>query len=83
MILVTIGNFNLGHELIFISVKWLYCKMLGSLDYFWPPDVQCLLTEDAVQIVNWFITIQITRNYIHSQFITLYHFYTAYNLTRL
>jgi hypothetical protein len=27
----------------------------------------CYATEDAIQIVNWFITLPITRNYIHSQ----------------
>jgi hypothetical protein len=43
----------------------------------------CYATEDTVRIVNWFITIPIRRNYIHSQlFITLCHIYTAYNHTR-
>jgi hypothetical protein len=37
------------------------------LDHFWQPIVQCFATEDAVQIVNSFITIPITRNYNHSQ----------------
>jgi hypothetical protein len=54
--------------------------MLGFLDQFWPPTVPCYSTEDTVRIVNWFITIPITRNYIHSQlFLMLLHMYTAYN----
>jgi hypothetical protein len=56
--------------------------MLGLFDHFWPPVTPCYATEDAVQIVNFFITV-FTRNYIHSQlFIMLCHIYTAYNLTR-
>jgi hypothetical protein len=57
--------------------------MLGVLDQFWPPVVPCYDTEDAVRVVNSFITIPITRNYNHSQlFLTLCHIYTAYNHTR-
>jgi hypothetical protein len=41
--------------------------MLGLLDQFWPPIVPCYDTEDTVPIGNSFITIQITRNYNHSQ----------------
>jgi hypothetical protein len=53
------------------------------LDQFWLQVVPCYATEDAVQIVNSFITIPITRNYNHSQlFLTLCHIYTAYNHTR-
>jgi hypothetical protein len=55
----------------------------GLLDQFCPPVVRCLCTEDAVWVVNSFITIPVTRNYIHSQlFLTLCHIYTAYNHTR-
>jgi hypothetical protein len=42
------------------------CTMLGSLDQFWPPIVQCYAIEDAVRIVNSFLTIPIIRNYFHS-----------------
>jgi hypothetical protein len=50
------------------------------LDPFWPPVVPCYSTEDAVRIVTSFISIPITRKYIHSQlFLTLLHMYTAYN----
>jgi hypothetical protein len=56
--------------------------MLGGLDQFWPPIVPCYSTEDAVRIGTSFISIPITRNYIHSQlFLTLCHIYTAYNHT--
>jgi hypothetical protein len=56
--------------------------MLGSLDQFWSPIVQCFATEDAGQIVNSFYLKSHTRNYNHSQlFLTLCHIYTAYNLT--
>jgi hypothetical protein len=34
-----------------------YCIMLGSLDQFWSPIVPCFATEDAVRVVNSFITI--------------------------
>jgi hypothetical protein len=45
--------------------------------------VQYSATEYTVRIVNYFITIPITRNSIHSQlFIMLCHIYTAYNHTR-
>jgi hypothetical protein len=45
--------------------------------------VTCYATEDTFRIVNSFVTIPITRNYIHSQlFLTLCHIYTAYNHTR-
>jgi hypothetical protein len=54
--------------------------MFGVLDQFSSPVVSRFATEDAVQIVNPFITIPTTRNYNHSQlFITLCHIYTAYN----
>jgi hypothetical protein len=60
-----------------------YCTMFGLLDHFWPPVVPCYSTEDAVRIINSFITIPITRNYNHSQlFLTLCHIYTAHNHTR-
>jgi hypothetical protein len=53
--------------------------MFGFLGQFWPPIVPCYSTEDTVRIVNSFITIPITRNYIHLQlFLTLLHMYTAY-----
>jgi hypothetical protein len=52
----------------------------GLLDQFWPPIILCYSTEDAVRIVNSFISIPITRNYIHSQlFLKLLHMYAAYN----
>jgi hypothetical protein len=58
---------------ILYNVRWL-------LDQFWPPIVPCYSTEDAVRIVNSFVTIPITRTYIHSQlFLTLLHMYIAYN----
>jgi hypothetical protein len=47
------------------------------LDQFWPQIVPCYYTEDAVRIVNSFITIPITRNYNHSQlFFKLLRVYT-------
>jgi hypothetical protein len=50
---------------------------VGVLDQFWPPIVPCYSTEDAVRIGNPFITIQITRNYNHSQlFLKLLRVYT-------
>jgi hypothetical protein len=53
----------------------------------WPlltPVVPCYATEDAGQIVNWFICNLHVRNYNHTQlFLTLCHIYTAYNLTCL
>jgi hypothetical protein len=65
------------------SPRLQYCAMLGVLDHFWPPVAPCFATEDAVQIVNSFYYIPITRNYIHLQlFLTLCHIYTDYNLTR-
>jgi hypothetical protein len=43
----------------------------------------CYATEDAVRIGNPFITIPVTRNYIHSQlFLTLLRVYTIILLTR-
>jgi hypothetical protein len=53
-----------------------------GLDPFWRPIVMCYATEDTVRIVNWFITIPITRNYIQSQlFLTLLRIYTIILLT--
>jgi hypothetical protein len=55
----------------------------GFLNQFWPPIVPCYSTEDAVRIVNSFITIPITRNYNHPQlFLTLLRVYTIIILTR-
>jgi hypothetical protein len=52
----------------------------GLLDQFWPSILPFYATENTVRIVTSFITIPITRNYIHSQlFLTLLHMYTAYN----
>jgi hypothetical protein len=63
-----------------------HCKILYSVRVTWSlltTSYTCYATEDAVRIVNSFITIPVTRNYIHSQlFITLCHIYTAYNDTR-
>jgi hypothetical protein len=62
---------------------WIILYNVGVLDHFWSPVVPCYSTEDAVQIVNSFITIPTTHNYIHSQlFLTPCHIYTAYNHTR-
>jgi hypothetical protein len=66
-----------------LNDEFSYCSMLGVLDPFWPPVVQCFATEDAVRIVNFFITIPTTRTYNHSQlFLKLCPFYTAYKHTR-
>jgi hypothetical protein len=58
-------------------------SVLYNVGVPWPlltTSVTCYATEDAGRIVNWFITIPITRNCIHSQlFLTLLHMYTAYN----
>jgi hypothetical protein len=60
-----------------------YCTMFGVTWSLLTTSSTCYATEDAVRIVNSFITIPITRNYNHSQlFITLCHIYTAYNRTR-
>jgi hypothetical protein len=65
----------------FVSQYILY--NVRVLDRFWTPVVQRYSTEDAVQIVNWFITIPITRNYNHSQLsLTLLRVYTIIILTR-
>jgi hypothetical protein len=62
--------------IIIVQYWWL-------LDQFWPPIVPCYSTEDTVRIVNSFITIPITRNYIHSQlFLALLRVYTIIILTR-
>jgi hypothetical protein len=63
----------------------IYCDVLWSLDHFWTPVVQCYATVDAVLIVNFFITIPITRNYNHNYFsrcatftqLTIYTFVTT------
>jgi hypothetical protein len=48
------------------------------LDQFWTPVVQCYSTEDAVRIVNSFVTNSITSNYNHSQlFLKRLRVYTA------
>jgi hypothetical protein len=53
------------------------------LDQFWTPIVPCYSTEDAFRIVNSFVTIPITRNYIHSQlFLMLLHMYSLQSLIR-
>jgi hypothetical protein len=44
------------------------------LDRFWSPIVPCYVTEDAVRIVNFFITIPITCNYNHNYFLRCYAF---------
>jgi hypothetical protein len=60
-----------------------YCTVLGLLDQFWTPIVPFYAIEDAVRIGNYFITIPITHNYIHSQLLLkLLRVYTAYNHTR-
>jgi hypothetical protein len=74
---------NKGHILnkrfIVCSIIELILYNVRVLDQFWPPVVPCYAIEDAFRIVNSFITIPITRNYIHSQlFLTLLHVYTAY-----
>jgi hypothetical protein len=47
------------------------------------PNCTRFATEDAVQIVNWFITIPIIRHYNHAQlFLTLLRVYTIIILTR-
>jgi hypothetical protein len=54
-----------GDELIICCVDgyiYTYCTMLRLLDLVWSPLVQCFATEDAGQIVNYFITIPNTRN---------------------
>jgi hypothetical protein len=72
---VFFGYPSVGGKIILYNVR--------VLDQFWSPIVPCYATEDTVRIVNSFITIPITRNYIHSQlFLTLCHIYTAYNHTR-
>jgi hypothetical protein len=51
--------------------------MFRVLDHFWPPVVQWYATDDAIRIVTSFISIPITRNYIHLQlFLTLLRVYT-------
>jgi hypothetical protein len=57
--------------------------MLGSLTTY-DHQLYVLATEDAVRIVNSFITI-FTHTWLHSLrqlFLTLCHIYTAYNRTR-
>jgi hypothetical protein len=49
--------------------------MLGLLDHFWSPVVLRFATEDAGQIVNWFIYNLYARNYnylLHSYRFTLF-----------
>jgi hypothetical protein len=64
------------HSVLCIYRQGLHGQLVGTAhegEY----NVQCYATDDAVQIVNWFITIS------HSQsFIMLCHIYTTYNLTR-
>jgi hypothetical protein len=52
--------------------------MLGVLDHFWPPIVPYYSTEDAVRIVNCFITI-----FTHVTTITLNYFLRCYAFTQL
>jgi hypothetical protein len=40
---------------------------IRSLDHFWPPVVQCYALKTPFGLLIPFITIPITRNYIHSQ----------------
>jgi hypothetical protein len=62
---------------------YIYCTMLRGTWSLLTTSCMCYATEDAVRIVNLFITIQITRNYIYSQlFLTLCHIYIAYNHIR-
>jgi hypothetical protein len=70
------------------AVRTFKISFLGSILYnvrvTWPlliTSCTCLATGDAVQIVNSFITIPITRNYNHSQlFLTLLRVYTITSL---
>jgi hypothetical protein len=79
----TITVIMVGRQHRFISRRLSYCTMFGVLDLFWPPIVPCYSTEDAVRIVNSFISIPITRNYNHSElFLTLLRVYTIIILIR-